>query len=225
MILGKICTRNCTYCNIQHGQPQPLDNKEPQRILKAIQELKIKHAVITCVTRDDLEDGGAQEFAKVITAIKTNTKATVEVLISDLKGNTKALQTIINAKPDIINHNIEVVKRLFPELRPEGNYNTSLTLLKTIKTTSIQTKSGMMLGLGETEEEIKQTLQDLKAAGCTSITLGQYLQPSPSHAEVKKHYTNEEFNKFKAYAKSLGFIHIESGKLVRSSYHAAMAIT
>ncbi len=219
LILGNKCTRNCKYCNIEQGITK-IDPNEPKKIANAILKLGIKYAVITCVTRDDLEDGGANHFVKVINEIK-KINCKVEVLISDLKGNWDALNEIVKAKPDVINHNIEVVKELFTALRPEGNYKISLQLLDKIKT--YKTKSGIMVGLGETMPEIIKTLKDLKQVGVNFLTIGQYLQPTDKHAQVIKHYSDEEFRKLKELALEIGFDHVESGKLVRSSYNAEMA--
>ncbi len=228
MILGDTCTRNCLYCNIKHGTPEEVDFDEARRIVSAIEKMGIKYAVITCVTRDDLNDGGAQHFADVIKAIKDNggnnkdSKVQVEVLISDLNGNIDALKTIIKAKPDIINHNIEITKDLFPRLRPDGDYNQSLKILKTIRLLNpqIKIKSGLMLGLGESWEQIIETLEDLKQNCVDFITIGQYLAPSEKHAAVEKYYSSIEFEKLKKIADNMGFKGVASGKLVRSSYHA-----
>jgi lipoic acid synthetase len=226
MILGNICTRNCLYCNVRSGRPEPVDKEEPGRIADAVKKLGIKHAVITCVTRDDLEDGGASHFADVVESIKKENNCTIELLISDLNGSRKALETIVRAGPDIINHNIEVVSRLFPKLRPKGSYRRSTELLERIKRINpgMTTKSGLMVGLGETMEEVFETLQDLRKAGCDIVTAGQYLRPTPRHAPVKKYYTPQQFKKIKQEALSLGFRHAEAGPLVRSSYHASKAL-
>lgn len=226
MILGKVCTRNCLYCNVQSGNPEPVDEEEPERIAETLRKLGIKHAVITCVARDDLEDGGAGQFIRVVEALRSVDGCTVELLISDLNGNWPALKKIIMSKPDVINHNIEVVRELFPKLRPKGSYKLSLNLLKEVKkiNPNMTTKSGLMVGLGETMEQVFETLRDLRKAGCDMVTVGQYLQPSPRHAHVKKYYNPSEFKKIKQKALKLGFKHIESGPLVRSSYHAAAAL-
>ncbi len=228
MILGDTCTRNCLYCNIKSGMPVKVDADEPARIAKTIKKLNLKYAVITCVTRDDLDDGGAEQFVKTINEIreiKPNCK--IEVLISDLKGNWNALKKITDSQPKVLNHNIEVVKDLFPKLRLKGNYELSLKLLKKVKKLNpkIKTKSGFMLGFGESKEEIVQTIKDLKNAGCDIITIGQYLQPSKDHFEVKKYYTPEEFKDIEEKAKQIGVKHVVAGHLVRSSYRAGSFIS
>jgi lipoic acid synthetase len=227
LILGDTCTRNCRYCNVKHGTPLPLNSNEPKDVADSVKKLGLKYAVITSVTRDDLKDGGASVFYEAVKEIKNlNNSCRVEVLIPDFKGDREALQTVIDAKPDVINHNIEVVEKLFPEIRPQGNYKTSLELLKNIKkiNKNMTTKSGFMLGLGESKEQIIKTMQDLRKVSVDFLTIGQYLQPTRAHFEIKKYYTPEEFNEFKKIAMSLGFAHVESGPLVRSSYHAEKAI-
>lgn len=222
MILGKVCTRNCKYCNILKGVPQEVDEKEAERISEAVQALRLKYVVITCVTRDDLSDGGAEQFANVIRKIKEkNQSCKVEVLISDLKGNWNSLRTIINAKPDVINHNIETIKRIFPSARPMGNYDASIRLLRKIKEIDplIVVKSGFMTGLGETEEEIYTTIKELKKNKCEIITIGQYLQPNKNCLEVQKFYKPEEFNNISEFGKKNG-VEVIAGPLVRSSYKA-----
>ena len=227
LILGDTCTRNCRYCNVKHGTPLPLNPNEPKNVAESVKQLGLKYAVITSVTRDDLKDGGASVFYEAVKEIKKlNNSCRVEVLIPDFKGDERALQTVIDAKPDVINHNIEVVEELFPEMRPQGNYKTSLELLKNIKkiNKNMTTKSGFMLGLGESKEQIIKTMQDLRKASVDFLTIGQYLQPTREHFEIKKYYTPEEFNEFKKIAMDLGFAHVESGPLIRSSYHAEKAI-
>lgn len=249
MILGSICTRNCLYCNVKTGKPLPPDKNEPKKIADIIKKLKLDYAVITCVTRDDLNDGGAGVFAEAVKEIKkinpvrspsdgasdgspnkksgltsngVNPKCNVELLISDLNANGAALKTIIDANAEVIGHNVEVVKRLFPILRPQGNYERTIELLGNIKKydSEIITKSGFMVGLGENEKEIIQTMKDIKDANCDIITIGQYLAPSKNHASVEKFYSMEEFAFFKQIGESLGFECIESGPLVRSSFNA-----
>ena len=223
LILGDTCTRNCRYCNVRHGVPKELNTAEPVDVAKSVKALNLSYVVITSVTRDDLNDGGAQVFYETINAIKKEKPdCRIEVLIPDFKGDVSALQTVLSAGPDVLNHNIEVAKRLCPTLRPEGSYETSLSLLKTSKSLNakIPTKSGFMIGLGETTDEIMQLLEDLRAAQVDMLTIGQYLQPSPLHAVVKKYYTPDEFEQFKQQALEKGFSHVESGPLVRSSYHA-----
>jgi lipoic acid synthetase len=227
LILGDTCTRNCRYCNVRHGTPLPLNSNEPKDVAESVKKLGLKYAVITSVTRDDLKDGGASFFYEAVKEIKKlSNNCRVEVLIPDFKGNKEALQTVIDAKPDVINHNIEVVEKLFPEIRPQGNYKMSLELLKNIKkiNKNMTTKSGFMLGLGESKEQIINTMQDLRKVSVDFLTIGQYLQPTREHFDIKKYYTPEEFNKFKKIAMDLGFAHVESGPLVRSSYHAEKAI-
>ncbi len=223
MILGNICTRNCLYCNVKTGKPLPLDKNEPQKIADIIKKLKLDYAVITCVTRDDLNDGGASVFAETVREIRNaRPECKVELLISDLNGNSGALETIIDSNPQVIGHNVEVIKRLFSTLRPQGNYERTLELLKDIKkhNPGIITKSGFMVGLGENKEEIIQTMKNIKDANCDIITIGQYLSPGSSHAPVSKFYSAEEFSFFKEAGESLGFKCVQSGPLVRSSFDA-----
>ncbi len=224
LILGKICTRNCLYCNVTHGKPDLLNPKEPEEIAESVKKLRLKYVVITSVTRDDLPDGGASVFAETINKVKNlNPKCMIEVLIPDFKGNISSLKTIINSKPDVINHNIEVVKELFSNIRPEGDYKISLKLLSNIKKLkdNIKTKSGFMIGIGETYDQIINTMKDLRRSDVDFLTIGQYLQPSKKHASIKKYYHPNEFKELKKIGLDLGFKHIESGPLVRSSYHAA----
>ena len=223
MILGKTCTRNCAYCNVKHGKPEAIDEKEPKRTAEAVKKLKLKYAVITCVTRDDLKDGGASQFVKTVNEIREiNPKCKIELLISDLDGNLNALKKIIDLKPEVINHNIEIVKELFKDMRPNGKYERSIELLRQIKKINpkIKTKSGLIVGLGEKKEQIIETINDLREAGCDILTISQYLQPSEKHAKIKNFYTPKEFNEFANIGKSIGFLHVESGPMVRSSYHA-----
>ena len=220
LIMGNYCTRNCRYCNISCNKPEPLDKQEPEHVAQAIKDLGLEYAVITSVTRDDLPDGGASHFSKCIEEIrKISDNIKIEILTPDFKGNKSALDIIINAKPDVFNHNIETVERLFKTARPQGNYKVSLNVLKYIKENSdIKTKSGLMIGLGETFEEIEQTLNDLKSVGCNFLTVGQYIQPSKLHLNVSKYYTLDEYEKLKQLAKSIGFEKYQIGPLVRSSY-------
>jgi len=227
LILGDICTRNCRYCNVKYGKPNPLNPNEPTDIANSVKQLGLKYVVITSVTRDDLEDGGADEFYKTVKKIRNfSNKCIIEVLIPDFNGNIDSLKTVIRSKPDVINHNIEVCKRLFPIIRPEGNYEKSLSILENIKiiNNKIKTKSGFMLGLGERKNEIINTMGDLYKRKVDFITIGQYLQPTLDHARIIKYYTPKEFNEYKKFGENLGFKHIESGPLVRSSYHAERAI-
>jgi lipoic acid synthetase len=227
LILGNICTRNCRYCNVTHGTPDALNSNEPRDVAESVQILGLKYVVVTSVTRDDLSDGGASVFYESIEAIRRlNSTCKIEVLIPDFKGESRPLQKIIDARPDVINHNIEVVEDLFPLIRPQGDYQRSLALLNMIKTkgSGIPTKSGFMVGLGETIEQIYATMQDLITAHVDFLTIGQYLQPTRNHVEVKKYYTPGEFLELKTAALKLGFHHVESGPLVRSSYHAQNAL-
>lgn len=227
LIMGNICTRNCKYCNISTSAPEPLDLEEPKHIAEAIYELGLDYAVITSVTRDDIKDGGAEHFANCIREIrnlKPNTK--IEILTPDFRGergkyNEEALKTIISAKPDVFNHNIETVRAVYKDARPLGDYDLSLSVLKYIKDNSdIPTKSGLMIGLGETTEQILETFKDLRNAGCDILTVGQYIQPSRKHLEVSKYYKLEEYEFLKEKAKEYGFKKYQIAPLVRSSYHA-----
>ena len=226
LIKGNVCTRNCRYCNISCEKPQPLDTEEPKHIAKAVKDLRLKYAVITSVTRDDLDDGGANHFAQCIYEIKNTSPLTkIEILTPDFKNNKKSLDTIIKAHPDVFNHNIETVKEIFKTARPQGNYDNSLSVLKYIKENSdIKTKSGLMVGLGETFEQIEQTLTDLHNVHCDILTIGQYIQPSKQHLPVTKYYKPEEYEKLKELAASIGFKNFQIGPLVRSSYNAASLI-
>lgn len=223
LILGDHCTRNCRFCAVQHGNAKPIDSHEPEHVAEAAQQMGLKYVVITSVTRDDLADGGANHFAETISAVRRRLpKAKVEVLIPDLQGNWNALQKIITAKPDVLNHNLETVSRLYADVRPQAVYQRSLELLRQVRhmDAALPTKSGLMLGLGEEAKEIDQTLQDLLEAGCSLLTLGQYLQPSPRHLSVQRFVTPDEFEKWKSKALGMGFTNVASGPLVRSSYHA-----
>lgn len=223
LIMGNVCTRNCRYCNIGCAKPEPLDINEPEHIAKAVKELGLKYSVITSVTRDDLPDGGAQHFANCIYSIrKLSPYVKIEILTPDFKGDTQALDTIITAHPDVFNHNIETVRELFKTARPQAIYERSLDVLKYIKNNSnILTKSGLMIGLGETFEQIETTLIDLKNVGCDILTIGQYIQPSKEHLPVAKYYRLEEYEILKSLAQNIGFKHYQIGPLVRSSYRAA----
>lgn len=223
LIMGNVCTRNCRYCNISCQKPEPLDPLEPQHIAKAVKDLGLKYAVITSVTRDDLPDGGAEHFAQCIYEIRKLTPdVRIEILTPDFKNDKKALDTIIKAHPDVFNHNIETVKALFKTARPQGNYENSLAVLKYIKENSdIETKSGMMIGLGETYEQIKETMEDLHSVNCDILTVGQYIQPSKDHLPVAKYYKPEEYTQLRELATSVGITRHQIGPLVRSSYNAA----
>jgi lipoic acid synthetase len=223
MILGDICTRRCGFCAVTHGRPTGLDRQEPGRVADAVQVLGLEHAVITSVNRDDLPDGGAPIFAATIRAIReTSPGCTVEVLIPDFKGNWGALETVLEAQPDILNHNTETVPRLYRVVRPGARYERSLELLERAKRfdTAMLTKSGLMLGLGEEQDELVSTMRDLVRAGCDILTLGQYLRPSTNHLPIVRFYHPDEFRELKAIGQTLGFNHVEAGPLVRSSYHA-----
>ena len=223
LIMGNVCTRNCRYCNISCKKPEPLDPLEPQHIAKAVKDLGLKYAVITSVTRDDLPDGGAEHFAQCIYEIRKLTPdVKIEILTPDFKNSKEALDIIIKAHPDVFNHNIETVKALFKTARPQGNYDNSLAVLKYIKENSdIETKSGMMIGLGETLEQIKETMEDLHTVNCDILTVGQYIQPSKEHLPVAKYYQPEEYKQLQELASSVGITRHQIGPLVRSSYNAA----
>ncbi|DAA83284.1 MAG TPA: lipoyl synthase [Cyanobacteria bacterium UBA10660] len=223
LIMGGVCTRNCKYCNISCQKPEPLDVDEPKHIAKAVKDLGLKYAVITSVTRDDLPDGGAEHFAKCIEEIrKISPDTKIEILTPDFKGNIESLNTIIQAHPDVFNHNIEAVRGIFKTVRPQGNYDVSLSVLKYIKENSdIKTKSGLIIGLGENFEQIKETFEDLYNVGCDILTVGQYIQPSKEHYPVGKYYKPEEYEELKKLATSVGIKHSQIGPLVRSSYNAA----
>lgn len=223
LIMGNNCTRNCRYCNISCAKPERLNPEEPQHIAEAVKALNLKYAVITSVTRDDLPDGGAKHFADCIYKIRQLSPDTkIEILTPDFKGNKKSLDIIIDARPEVFNHNIETVKNLFKTARPQGDYETSLKVLKYVKDKSdILTKSGLMVGLGETLKEINTTLKDLHDVGCDIVTIGQYIQPSKQHMPVAKYYTPEEFKALEMIAQSAGILHYQIGPLVRSSYKAA----
>jgi len=223
MILGDVCTRNCAYCAVAHGTPAPLDVAEPQRLADAVAQMGLKHVVITSVDRDDLPNGGAEVFAACIEEIRRLMPQTsIEVLIPDFKGNLDALRIIVDARPDILNHNLETIARLYRIARPGGRYARALELLKRAKEMNpeLLTKSGLMCGLGEEWDELLASIRDLRAQGVDIITLGQYLRPSDQHLPIARWYTPDEFADLKRYGMSLGFRHVESGPLVRSSYHA-----
>ncbi|MCW6109504.1 lipoyl synthase [Clostridium sporogenes] len=227
MILGSVCTRTCRFCNVKTGKAQCVDKEEPLHVAQAVKELGLKHAVITSVTRDDLEDGGASQFAEVIRAIRKLTpNTTIEVLIPDLKGNWEALKVILDEKPEILNHNIETISGLYKKVRPEAIYTRSLELLRKVKEIdkSILTKSGFMVGLGEKEEEVIELLKDLRKYQCDIVTIGQYLQPSKEHIELAEYVHPEVFKKYKKIGLDMGFKYIASSPLVRSSYNAAEAL-
>ena len=221
--MGGNCTRNCRYCNISCARPEPLDIDEPKHVAQAVKDLGLKYAVITSVTRDDLPDGGAEHFANCIKEIRNICDdVKIEILTPDFKGNIEALNTIIKSQPNVFNHNIETVREVFKTARPQGDYDCSLNVLKYIKENSdITTKSGLMIGLGETFEQIETTMKDLKNVGCDVLTIGQYIQPSKKHLDVSKYYSLKEYEKLKSMAKEIGFEHFQIGPLVRSSYNAS----
>lgn len=228
MILGRQCTRNCTFCNVTKAAPTPVDPEEPRHVAQAVRELGLAHVVVTSVTRDDLPDGGAGHFAEVIRAVKKESASvTIEVLIPDFQGDKDALLQVAEARPDVINHNVETVPRLYPEVRPMANYRRSLELLARIKEMApdIYSKSGFMLGLGEKREEVVQLLNDLRAAGCDIVTIGQYLAPSKNHHPVVEYVPPAGFAEYKTLADGMGFKYVASSPLVRSSYHAGEALS
>ena len=222
MILGNICTRSCGFCNVATGRPLPVDWDEPDRVAQSILRMKVKHAVITSVDRDDLADGGSILWTETIQAIRRiSPLTTMETLIPDFKANTDQLDRIIAAKPEIISHNLETVRRLTRQVRIQAQYDRSLETLTYLKAQGTwRTKSGIMLGLGETEEEVLESMLDLRKANVDVVTMGQYLQPTPKHLPVKEFVHPDVFNRLAEAAKNMGFIHVESGPLVRSSYHA-----
>ncbi|MFH1487023.1 MAG: lipoyl synthase [Chloroflexota bacterium] len=227
LILGGVCTRNCSFCAVASGQPASADTSEPERVALAVRQLGLRHAVITSVTRDDLPDGGARIFADTITSIREQSPdCRIEVLVPDFRGSIEALREVMTASPDILGHNVETVPRLYPEVRPQASYTRSLGVLKEAKRmcSNSLTKSGIMVGLGETCDEIHQVLADLEEIACEIITIGQYLRPSAGHLPVARYYTPDEFQELKGFARGLGFRHVESGPLVRSSYHAERAL-
>ena len=221
LILGDICTRRCHYCAVTTGRPGPVDWQEPERVADAVRVLDLRHAVITSVNRDELDDGGASLFAATIRAIRQRVPTcTVEALVPDFQGQRAAVETVLTASPDVLNHNIETVPRLFPVVRPQGNYARSLRVLAWAGAQGARTKSGLMVGLGETHEEIVAVLRDLRSAGCAALSIGQYLRPTAAHYPVDRYYALEEFDELKRRGLALGFRHVEAGPLVRSSYHA-----
>jgi len=222
LILGDICTRRCHYCAVTTGRPLALDREEPSRVAQAVQALGLRHVVITSVNRDELEDGGAEVFAETIRQIRhVLATCTIEVLVPDFEGNAEALEAVVKERPEILNHNIETVRRLFPSIRPQGKYDRSLELLDRAKHLGARTKSGLIVGMGETVEEVREVMHDLRAADCDIMTIGQYLQPTTHHLPVDRFYHPDEFAALKEEGMTLGFSHVESGPLVRSSYHAA----
>ena len=227
MIMGQSCTRNCRFCNVTCAKPTELDPEEPVNVAKAAKALGLKHAVVTSVTRDDLKDGGASHFAATIRAIhEISPETTVEVLIPDLKGDENALNTVLDANPDVLNHNVETVKELYGTVRPQAIYERSLEVLRYCKSArpDIRTKTGFMVGLGETDEQITELMRDIYTTGCDILTIGQYLRPSKEHAELKRYVTPEQFDEYKKTALKMGFKFVASSPLARSSYKAFEAL-
>lgn len=223
MILGRNCTRNCTFCNVTREMPDKLNTMEPENVAKAVAKLGLKHAVITSVTRDDLEDQGANQFAKVVEEIrKTTPNVTIELLIPDMQGNKKLIDIILDSEPNILNHNVETVPELYDEVRPMAIFERSIELLRYVKEAKpkMKTKSGMMLGLGETKEQVIDVFKRLREVDCDMLTLGQYLQPTTSHIPVVEYIKPEQFDEYKEIASSMGFKRVASAPLVRSSYYA-----
>ena len=224
LILGRRCTRNCGFCAIEHGTPAPPDETEPERVAQAIEKMGLQYVVLTSVTRDDLPDGGAFLFAKTIRAIRAlNPKIKIEVLIPDFKGDLNSLKAVLKECPEVLNHNIETIARLYPKVRPQADYKRSLNLLKRSKKSHpyILAKSGFMLGLGETQEEVLELLRDLKGVGCDFLTIGQYLQPHPHRLPVARYISPEAFEGYKKIGEEMGFKSVASGPFVRSSFHAS----
>lgn len=224
MIMGNMCTRNCRFCAVSYGTPASLDEDEPERVASTAEQLGLRYVVITSVTRDDLEDGGAQHFAETVRAIKgRRPKTLVELLVPDFQGKHSPLNTILSTPPDVLNHNVETVPHLYPQVRPQAGYRRSLDLLKRVhaRSPSMLTKSGLMLGLGEREPEVIQVMQDLLDVGCRLLTLGQYLQPSRQHQPVIRYLHPEEFEAYKTVGEKMGFLEVASGPFVRSSFGAA----
>jgi len=224
MIMGNICTRNCHFCAVNHGTPAPLDEGEPERVASAAHRLGLRYAVITSVTRDDLEDGGAHHFAKTVHAIKEKgSDISVELLVPDFRGNPSSLDIILSTLPDVLNHNVETIPRLYPRVRPQAIYRRSLDLFQRVRSRipSMVTKSGLMLGLGERKSEVIRVMEDLLDLGCRLLTLGQYLQPSQHHHPVVRYLHPHEFEEYKALGERMGFTEVASGPFVRSSFRAA----
>ena len=221
MILGDICTRNCKFCGVTTGKPLPPDREEPDRIARSVQMMQLRHAVITSVDRDDLPDLGAGFWAETISAVKKlNPQTTIEVLIPDFQGKVALIQKVIDAAPEVISHNMETVERLTPQIRSAAKYRTSLEVIRCIAASGVIAKSGIMLGLGETEEEVLMTMDDLRAAGSKVMTIGQYLAPTLNHIQVKEYITPEQFEQYRVIGLQKGFSFVESSPLVRSSYRA-----
>lgn len=221
MILGNICSRNCSFCSVTHSKPTPIDKDEPLRVAESIRSMQLKHCVITSVTRDDLKDGGASIWAETIREVKRlNPGVTIETLIPDMKGDIESINIVTKEKPDIISHNIETVKHLYPTVRPQANYLTSLQIIELINKADIRSKSGFMLGLGETEDEVKELISELNEYHLKILTIGQYLQPTRNLHPVVRYVPPDEFNMYKDYALKIGIKYVESAPLVRSSFHS-----
>ncbi len=221
MILGDVCTRNCQFCHVTSGMPAPVDRDEPIRVAAAVKQLALRYAVITSVTRDDLSDGGASIFADTIREIRKAVRGClVEVLIPDFSGSQQALAMVIEARPDVLNHNLETVPALYPMVRPKADYHRSLKILEVAKQHGLTTKTGLMLGVGETDEAVIDVMHDLRQVDCDFLTLGQYLQPSPRHLAIQRYVPPSTFDQLAEIGRQLGFRHVEAGPLVRSSYHA-----
>lgn len=221
MILGRNCTRNCTFCNVTRNRPDPVDDAEPENVGKAVAKLGLKHAVITSVTRDDLKDQGAYQFAEVVRQIrKYNPNTTIELLIPDMSGRHDLLDIILQTKPDVLNHNIETIPDFYPKVRPMANFERSISVLSYAKEQGFATKSGIMVGFGESEEQMVETFKALRRVDCDMLTVGQYLRPTIKHIPVTEYVSPEQFERYKNIALDLGFKKVNSGPLVRSSYHA-----
>jgi len=221
MILGNTCTRSCGFCGVKTGRPDTVEWDEPEKVARSIKIMKIKHAVLTSVDRDDLKDGGSIIWAETVNAVRrANPGTTLETLIPDFQGNEQQIDRIIKVAPEVVSHNMETVRRLTREVRIQAKYDRSLGVLKYLKENGMRTKSGIMLGLGETEEEVIQTMKDLRAVGLDVITIGQYLQPTKKHLPVKEFITPDQFKKYETLGLEMGFMYVESGALVRSSYKA-----
>ncbi|HEY8712056.1 MAG TPA: lipoyl synthase [Thermoanaerobaculia bacterium] len=227
MVLGEVCTRRCTFCAVTKGKPMLADSDEPRRVAEAVERMRVRHAVITMVNRDDMPDGGAEHIARTVAAVRERTGANVEVLISDLEGNRDALRAVIASKPEVLAHNVETIPRLYAQVRPVAKYKRSLEVLRWSseeRSEGMLTKSSIMLGLGETEAEILEVARDLRECGVDIFTMGQYLAPTGNHHPVRRYYTPDEFAELGRRARELGFHHVESAPLVRSSYMAHRAI-
>ena len=224
MIMGEICTRNCRFCAVQKGEPLSLDQTEPKRLARAVKEMGLKHVVVTSVTRDDLNDGGAIQFIRTIQQVRALTPhTTIEILTPDFKGAAEPIKELVRTRPDIFNHNIETIPRLYKTVRPQADYKRSLRLLESVKdmNNQIYTKSGIMVGLGEEEAEVIKVMEELRVIKCDILTIGQYLQPGREHLPVVQYIKPEQFERYKEYGLSIGFKYITSGPFVRSSFHAA----